>query len=87
MKLKVLTSDSNEQEIASVYAAGPEDVDTAVKAAQKAFKDPSWKDLPPTARGKLLNKLADLVEENANTLATIETWDNGTLRLSSGFEV
>ena len=83
----MLTSDSNEQEIASVYAAGPEDVDIAVKAARKAFKDASWKDLPPTARGKLLNKLADLVEENANTLATIETWDNGTLRLSSGFEV
>jgi aldehyde dehydrogenase (NAD+) len=85
--LKVLTSNSNEQEIASVYAASPEDVDIAVKAARKAFKDPSWKDLPPTARGKLLNKLADLVEENANTLATIETWDNGTLRLSSGIEI
>jgi aldehyde dehydrogenase (NAD(P)+) len=68
---------SNEQEITSVYAADPEDVDIAVKAARKALKDPSWKGLSSSDRGKLLLKLADLVEENAQILATIETWDNG----------
>ena len=67
----------NEQEITSVYAAGVEDVDIAVKAARKALKDPSWKDLSPSERGQYLLKLADLVEENAHVLATIETWDNG----------
>lgn len=62
-----------------MYAAGAEDVDLAVKAARKALKDPSWKDLPPTERGYLMNKLADLVEQHKETLATIETWDNGEL--------
>jgi len=69
--------DSDESEIASVYAAGEEDVDIAVKAARKALKDPSWKSLPGTDRGRLMLKLADLVEEHKETLATIETWDNG----------
>lgn len=74
-----LIATSNEQEITSVYAAGAEDVDIAVKAARKAFKDPSWKDLSPTDRGRLLSRLADLVEEHSHELATIETWDNGKL--------
>jgi aldehyde dehydrogenase (NAD+) len=68
---------SDESEIASVYAASAADVDAAVKAARKAFHDPAWKDMTPTDRGMLLVKLAQLVEENAETLATIETWDNG----------
>ncbi|GKZ20711.1 mitochondrial aldehyde dehydrogenase [Aspergillus brasiliensis] len=68
---------SNEAEITSVYAAGEEDVDTAVKAARKALNHPSWKLLPPTERGGLMLKLADLIEQHKETLATIETWDNG----------
>lgn len=71
---------SDEANIVSVYAAGPEDVDAAVNAARKALKDPSWKDLPPTERGYLMQKLADLVEKHQETLATIETWDNGRRR-------
>lgn len=67
----------NESEITSVYAAGPEDVDAAVEAARKALKDPSWKDLPPTERGYMMQKFADLIEQHRETLATIETWDNG----------
>lgn len=54
----------------------------AVKAARKALKDPSWKLLPPTERGQLMLKLADLVEQHRETLATIETWDNGMLPFS-----
>ncbi|KAL6716442.1 mitochondrial aldehyde dehydrogenase [Lecanora helva] len=68
---------TDEKEIASVYAASEHDVDAAVKAARAAFKHPSWRDLPPTDRGNLMLKLASLVEENAELLATIETWDNG----------
>ena len=49
---------SDESEIASVYAAGAEDVDTAVAAARKAFK--TWRDVVPTERGGLMLKLADL---------------------------
>ncbi|KAI5305517.1 mRNA-capping enzyme subunit beta [Ascosphaera pollenicola] len=68
---------SDESEIATVYAASEQDVDTAVKAARKALKDPSWWDLPGSEKGKLMNKLADLVDENKELLASIETMDNG----------
>ncbi|KAF7715785.1 Aldehyde dehydrogenase, mitochondrial [Penicillium ucsense] len=68
---------SNEAEITSVHAAGEEDVNAAVAAARKALKDPSWKELPATDRGRLMLKLADLIEQHKETLATIETWDNG----------
>lgn len=60
-----------------MYAAGEEDVNAAVAAARKALKDPSWKQLPATDRGTLMLKLADLIEQHKETLATIETWDNG----------
>ncbi|KAI1942700.1 mitochondrial aldehyde dehydrogenase [Ophidiomyces ophidiicola] len=68
---------TNESEIVSVHAAGAEDVEVAVKAARKALKDPSWKGLSPTERGKLMIKLSELVEQHIETLATIEAWDNG----------
>jgi len=68
---------SDESEICSVYAAGADDVDIAVKAARKAFKDPSWRDMSTTDRGNMMIKLSDLVQKHAETLATIETWDNG----------
>lgn len=60
-------------------AAGPEDVDIAVAAARKAFKDPSWRDMPASDRGELLYKLYQLVDQHKETLATIETWDNGAI--------
>ena len=60
-----------------MYAASASDVDAAVKAARKALRAPSWRQLPATERGKLMMRLSQLVEENRETLATIETWDNG----------
>jgi aldehyde dehydrogenase (NAD+) len=60
-----------------VYSAGPEDVDIAVAAARKAFKNPDWRDMDTNARADLLYKFAQLIEEHRETLATIETWDNG----------
>ncbi|KAG9233329.1 aldehyde dehydrogenase-like protein [Amylocarpus encephaloides] len=68
---------TDESEIASVYAATPEDVDAAVAAARTALKDPSWRDLSPTERGNMMIKLSDLIGRDAEILATIETWDNG----------
>lgn len=68
---------SDEKEITSVYAAGEEDINAAVKAAKNALKADSWKLLPPTERGNLMLKFADLVDQHKETLATIETWDNG----------
>ena len=68
---------TDETEITSVQAAGPEDVDRAVAAARNAFNASSWRDLPASKRGDLLYKLSQLVEQHKEVLATIETWDSG----------
>ncbi|KNG49089.1 aldehyde dehydrogenase aldh [Stemphylium lycopersici] len=68
---------ATEKEIAEVQAATAEDVDRAVQAAKKALKNPEWKQLCVTQRGRLMAKLADLMEENKELLATIDAWDNG----------
>jgi aldehyde dehydrogenase (NAD+) len=64
--------------IARVAEADKPDVDKAVKAAQAAF-DPGakWRKWPASRRGVLLNKLADLMERNAEELARLESLDNG----------
>lgn len=73
----VLIMHSDESIIASVYTASEDDVDHAVQAARRAFKDPSWSEISPTERGNLMLKLSQLIEQNLQTLATIETWNNG----------
>lgn len=60
-------------------AASAAQVDEAVRAADRAFKDPAWCGLTATQRGKLLFKLADLVAENAPRLAELETADTGKI--------
>lgn len=58
---------------------GEAEVDAAVAAAKAAFRSRRWAGLTPSARGKLLVRLADLIAENAERLAAIETRDNGKL--------
>lgn len=74
---------ATEKEIAAVQAATPDDIDRAVKAAKKALKSDEWKLLPNTDRGRLMMKLADLMEQNHELLATIDAWDNGQCNLTS----
>jgi aldehyde dehydrogenase (NAD+) len=64
---------------ASVPDAGANDVDRVVAAARKAFDEGAWPRLSGKERGRLLRRLADLVRENAEKLARIETRDNGKL--------
>ncbi|CRL16603.1 aldehyde dehydrogenase [Phaeobacter italicus] len=64
---------------ASFACAAPDDVDRAIAAARRALSDPAWRDISQTARGKLLSRLADLVEKNAARLGEIETTDSGKL--------
>ena len=59
------------------HQAGEAEVNAAVDAARAAF--PAWAAMGPAKRGELLHKLADLVEANIETLAMIETMDNGSL--------
>jgi aldehyde dehydrogenase (NAD+) len=61
--------------IADVARAGPADVDRAVIAAAAAF--PAWARMQASARGRLLLRLADLIEANTDELATLESLDTG----------
>jgi acyl-CoA reductase-like NAD-dependent aldehyde dehydrogenase len=61
--------------IADVAMAGPADVDRAVAAAKAAF--PKWSNLAAMERGRLLLKLADAIEANADKLARLESLDTG----------
>src|SRR2546430_15352731 len=53
------------------------DVDRAVKAARNAFDRGAWKKMNARERGRLLYRLADLIEKNVDELAALETLDNG----------
>uniref|UniRef100_A0A6Q2XWX5 10-formyltetrahydrofolate dehydrogenase n=1 Tax=Esox lucius TaxID=8010 RepID=A0A6Q2XWX5_ESOLU len=55
------------------------DVDRAVAAAKEAFEVGPWGRMNPRDRGSLLYKLADLMEENQEELATIESMDSGAV--------
>lgn len=79
-------SPSTEEEICHVYEAREEDVDAAVAAAEAAF-DSEWSSGAPIERTKPLTKLADLIEEHADTLAHIETLDNGKSLMNSRGDV
>ena len=67
---------STEEVICHVAEATEKDVDIAVAAARKAFNGP-WRKETPENRGKLLVKLADLFEKNADLIAAVEALDNG----------
>jgi len=64
---------------ALIPRAGPEDVDAAVGAARRAFDDGPWRRAPAKERARLLRRLAELVAERADSIAQVETIDNGKL--------
>src|SRR5215813_12437414 len=57
--------------ICQVAEASAKDVDTAAKAARRALESGPWKKMDAADRGKLMFRLADLVEENAEDLAVL----------------
>lgn len=65
------------EELVTVAQAGLEDVERAVQAARAAFEMGPWGQMNGEERGRLLWKLADLVDEHADELAELETLDNG----------
>lgn len=72
-----VVSPATEEEITHVYEAREDDVEDAIAAADQAFKSGVWSDADPLVRAKALNKLAELIEEDLETIASIETLDNG----------
>lgn len=70
---------STGQPWAMMPEARENDVNRAVATAKRAFDAPEWAGMTATARGKLLMRLADLLAENAQKLAQIETRDTGKI--------
>ncbi|MGA8142536.1 MAG: aldehyde dehydrogenase family protein [Candidatus Acidiferrales bacterium] len=65
-------------EVLSMVAEGDrEDIDRAVKAARAAFESGPWAKISPSERGRMMWRLADLIEKNAEEFAQLETLDNG----------
>jgi aldehyde dehydrogenase (NAD+) len=68
---------ATEEVIAEIAEGTPEDVDHAVRAAREAFEDGPWPRMSARERGRLLFRLADLIEHEAAELAALETLNNG----------
>src|SRR5450631_2360488 len=61
--------------LAHVAEGDREDIDRAVKSARAAFETGPWSKLTPSERGRLIWKLADLLEQNLEEFAELETLD------------
>ena len=68
---------ATEEVIARVADCRKADVDLAVAAARKAFDEGPWPGMSPSARGRILWKIGDLILENLEELAELESLDNG----------
>ncbi|MGI5380179.1 aldehyde dehydrogenase family protein [Streptomyces sp. CA-251387] len=63
--------------VTTVADAGAADVDAAVRAARDAFDDGAWSGLSGRERGRVLHRIAELIRENADTIAEVESRDVG----------
>lgn len=68
---------SDESELAVVPQANEMDIDRAVAAARDSFERGTWTSMAPDQKTVVLQRLAELVERNSETLATLESLDNG----------
>ncbi|EWM15752.1 MULTISPECIES: aldehyde dehydrogenase family protein [unclassified Kutzneria] len=67
---------ATEEVLAEVSTASPSDVDTAVKAARRAY-DRVWSKMPGAERAKYIFRIARLIQERSRELAVLESLDNG----------
>ena len=63
--------------VTTVAEAGAADVDAAVRAAREAFDGGAWSGLSGRERGRILHRVAELIRENADELAQLESLDVG----------
>ena len=69
---------ATEETLAEVAYGRAEDIERAVRAARRAFADDSpWRRMNASDRGRLIWRIADLIEEHGDELAMLETLDNG----------
>lgn len=76
-KMMSIEDPTTGKKIAEVVDASREDVDRAVQAARRAFYDGRWSKKAPADRSKIIWKLADLIEANAEALAKVESENTG----------
>ena len=77
---------SNGELLTEIADATYSDVDEAVSSAREAFK--TWGKTTPVERAAILNKIADIIDENAEFLATVESMDNGKpIRETAGADI
>lgn len=68
---------ATEEKIADIAEGDAPDIDRAVKAARRAFDEGPWRTMNARQRGRLMFRLADLIEEHIDELAALESLDNG----------
>jgi phenylacetaldehyde dehydrogenase len=69
---------ATEEKLAEVAHGEQEDIERAVRAARQAFAyDSPWRRMSPSARGKLIWRIGDLIEQHVDELAMLESLDNG----------
>ncbi len=69
---------ATEEKLADVAWGEAEDIDRAVRAARRAFADDSpWRKMSASARGRLIYKISELIEDHADEFAALEALDNG----------
>lgn len=78
---------ATEEPLAEVAEAGEAEVDAAVRAARACLEAPAWRELPARKRGRLLARLADLLEQRAAEAAELETRNNGKPLFESQIDV
>lgn len=70
-------SSYNGKDLSGISACDEKDIENAVKAAKKAYESGIWRNLDPTEKMKIMLKLADLMDENKEDLAILDTLETG----------
>ncbi|MEX0690620.1 MAG: aldehyde dehydrogenase family protein [Gemmatimonadales bacterium] len=78
---------ATEETLCSVEAAGPADVDAAVRSARDCFDGAAWQELPARTRGEMLYKAGTLLASRLNEMADLETRQNGKPLFESKIDV
>jgi aldehyde dehydrogenase (NAD+) len=76
-KTFVTLNPATEEPLANVAEGDKADINLAVKAARKAFEDGPWRKMDARDRGKVLMRIAELIEKNKDEFAMLDTLDNG----------
>ena len=76
------------KKISTCAAGGEEDINMAVSAARKCFDSGKWHSVPPNEKGKIIWKIAELIDEHTEELAQLESLDNGKpVAIAAGADV